>query len=101
MNAFMPMISVHKTYKAATKGDVQIKEASVPSGNAEIQNQNLEFADFMHRKLQDLDLMLMKDKGVTTITKLVLQFDDRIKGIFNKKFVLRIPMLQSRMCPNT
>ena len=65
---------------AAAKGEAQPSPPSAPMGSTEAKNQNLEFADFMHRKLQDLDLMLMKDKGVTTITKLVLQFDDRIRG---------------------
>ena len=62
----MPMISDFKANITANKTDIQTNQ---PSGTQEVENKNLEFADFMHRKLQDLDLMLMKDKGVTTITK--------------------------------
>ena len=84
------MISDFKANITANKTELQSNNATVPSGTQEKDNKNLEFADFMHRKLQDLDLMLMKDKGVTTITKLVFQFDDRIKGINNKTFVQQI-----------
>ena len=90
----MPMISDFKANITANKTELQ---SSVPSGTQEKENKNLEFADFMHRKLQDLDLMLMKDKGVTTITKLILQFDDRIKGRINKTFAQPIPKPQLQM----
>lgn len=67
---------------------------------SEQQNTNLEFADSMHKKLQDLDLMLMKDKGVTTITKLVLQFDDRIRGDSDQTFAPRTRRRRWRTCPS-
>ena len=78
----MPMISDFKTNMAAVKGEPQTNPSATVE-STDVKNENLEFADSMHRKLQDLDLMLMKDKGVTTITKLVLQFDDRIRGRHN------------------
>jgi hypothetical protein len=93
----MPMISDFKTNMAATKGEAQTTNPSAVVESTDDQNQNLEFADTMHRKLQDLDLMLMKDKGVTTITKLILQFDDRIRGKSNEISVLKTQMPQWKM----
>ena len=76
----MPMISDFKNNMSQGKSEIRMKEK--PSGNnsLDVKSNNLKFAEFMHRKLQDLDLMLMKDKGATTITKISLHFDDRIRG---------------------
>ena len=79
VNAFMPMISDFKNSVGAARLEKrELEESAVPSGDQK--NNRMHFADSMHQKLQDLDIMLMKDKGVTTITKIVLDFDERIKS---------------------
>lgn len=72
---------------STTKQEQGIEDSQMVSNQVNVNNNNIEFADIMHRKLQDLDLMLMKDKGVTTIAKIVFQFDERIRG---KQFFLNL-----------
>lgn len=75
----MPMISDFKNSAGATRLEKkELEESALPAQDQK--NNRVEFAESMHRKLQDLDLMLMKDKGVTTITRIVLDFDEKIKG---------------------
>ena len=76
----MPMISDFKQALSVGKPEVVTNEVSNGNTTLDVKNNNMDFADFMHRKLQDLDLMLMKDKGATTITKIVLHFEEKIKG---------------------